>query len=176
MGNIIKPGNRLIVVDVETTGLSVARGGRVIELGAVAVEEGAIAAELDTLICVDAPISYGAFRVHGISREMLSEKPGPEEVWPWFLKFVGMSPLVAHNSAFDSAFIRKELSLLGLSLDNRWHCTVRKSRRVLPHLPDHRLDTVYRHLFGNLPKDLRRHRALDDARMTARVWLAMERH
>jgi DNA polymerase III subunit epsilon len=174
MVKTIKPRNRLVVVDVETTGLSATRGGRVIEVGAVAVENGVIVGELDTLICVAAPISYGAFRVHGISSAMLAGKPGPEEVWQWFLEFVDDSPLVAHNAPFDGAFIRHELSLLGMRLVNRWHCTLRKSRSVLPHLPNHRLDTVYRYLIGNIPREVRRHRALDDARLTAMIWLALD--
>lgn len=165
---------RHVVVDVETTGISVARGGRVIEVGAVAVEGGQIIAELDTLICVDAPIAAGAYRVHGISQDMLFGKPEPEEVWPRFLDFVADAPLVAHNAPFDSAFIRQELARLGKRLPNRWHCTVRRSRRALPHLPNHRLETVYRHLFGSLPGGAQSHRALDDARLAARVWVELE--
>ncbi|MDK9718047.1 MAG: 3'-5' exonuclease, partial [Trichlorobacter sp.] len=80
--------HRIVVVDTETTGLSVKNGGRVIEIGAVAVESGQIVAELATLINTNTPISYGAWRVHGISEQMLAGKPAPEEVWPWFLEFV----------------------------------------------------------------------------------------
>lgn len=166
---------RHVVVDVETTGLGVARGGRVIEVGAVAVEDGRIVAELDTLIDAGAPISSGAFRVHGISEAMLCGRPAPAEAWPWLLEFCGDSPLVAHNAPFDSAFVRHELSRLGLRLPNRWHCTVRLARKRLPHLPSHRLETVYRHLFGELPGGAQRHRALDDARLTARVWVELNR-
>lgn len=54
---------RTIVVDVETSGLSVQRGGRVIEVGAVALENGIVVAELDTLINTGVVISYGAYRV-----------------------------------------------------------------------------------------------------------------
>lgn len=161
---------RIVVVDVETTGLSMRRGGRVIEVGAVVIEDGSVVAELATLISTGAPISYGAFRVHGISEEMLLDKPGPEEVWPEFLAFVGSASLVAHNASFDSAFVRHELHLLGHRLPNCWHCTVRLARKKLPHIPNHRLDTVYRHLFGQFPAGTQRHRALDDARMTAQVW------
>jgi len=164
---------RTVVIDVETTGLSVRYGGRVIEVGAVVIENGFIVAELDTLIDAGAPISYGAFRVHGISEQMLIGKPGPENVWVGFREFVGDTPLVAHNAPFDSAFIRHELSLLGFGLPNQWHCTVRLVRRLLPQLPNHKLDTVYRYLFGSLPRGVNRHRALDDARMAARVWMAL---
>lgn len=166
---------RHVIVDVETTGLSTGNGGRVIEIGAVAVEGNAIIAELGTLINTRTPIHYGAQRVHGISSEMLRGKPEPREVWPVFLDFVSDSPLIAHNSSFDSGFIRNELSLLGLHLENPWHCTVRLSRKRLPQLPNHKLETVARHLLGGIASDCRFHRALDDARITARVWIELNR-
>lgn len=164
---------RIVVVDTETTGLSVRNKGRVIEIGAVAIENGQIVAELATLINTNTAISYGAYRVHGISEQMLAGKPTPHEVWPWFLEFVGTSPLVAHNASFDSAFVQHELRLLGLSLAKPWHCTVRLARRKLPRLVNHKLETVYKHLFGGLPEDVRQHRALDDARMAARIWMEL---
>jgi DNA polymerase-3 subunit epsilon len=166
-------GNRVVVVDVETSGLSVKNGGRVIEIGAVAVEDGSIAAEFGTLIDVDVNIHYGAQRVHGISRGMLRGRPAPRHVWPDLVEFVGCSPLVAHNSPFDSSFIHYELSLLGLCLLNPWHCTVRLSRHKLPSLANHKLETVARHLLGPISADCRLHRALDDARLTAQVWMEL---
>jgi DNA polymerase-3 subunit epsilon len=164
---------RLIVVDVETTGLGVQRGGRVIEIGAVAIEAGRIVAEFGSLIDAGAEISYFAFRVHGISEEMLTGQPLPGEVWCSFREFVGEAELIAHNSPFDSAFVRHELALLGQGITNHWHCTVRLARKRLPHLHNHKLDTVYRHLFGEIPDSMQRHRALDDARLTARIWLEL---
>ena len=164
---------KTIVVDVETTGLSVRHRGRVIEVGAVALENGIVVGELGTLIDAGAPISYGAWRVHGISEEMLCGKPSPEDVWATFRAFAGDAPLVAHNAPFDSAFVRNELALLGHRLPNPWHCTVRLARRLLPQLPNHKLDTVYRYLFGALPSSVKRHRALDDARMAARIWVKL---
>jgi DNA polymerase-3 subunit epsilon len=166
--------NRVVVVDTETTGLSVKNGGRVIEIGAVAIENGQIVAELATLINTGSAISYGAFRVHGISEQMLAGKPAPEEVWPWFLELSGDSPLVAHNAAFDHAFVQNELGLLGIVFNNPWHCTLQLARKKLMRLPNHRLETVCRHLFGEQPKDVQRHRALDDARIAARVWVALQ--
>jgi DNA polymerase-3 subunit epsilon len=164
---------RTVIVDVETTGLSVQRGGRVIEVGAVAIEKGAIVAELDTLIDTGAAISYGAYQVHGITRDMLRGKPLPDDAWNSFLEFVGAALLIAHNAPFDSSFVRNEIALLEKTITNEWHCTVRLARRHLPHLPNHKLDTVYRHLFGSLPPAVQRHRALDDARLAARIWMAL---
>lgn len=64
-------GQRLVVVDVETTGLPASQGGRVIEVGLVVVENGRLAFEYGTLIDSGAAISHGAYRVHGISEGML---------------------------------------------------------------------------------------------------------
>ena len=47
------------------------------------------------------------------------------------------------------------------------------SRKRYPGLPNYNLDTVYRHLFGEIATDILRHRALDDARMAARIWMEM---
>ncbi len=162
--------SRYVAVDVETSGLSVQRGGRVIEVGAVVLQGGDIEAEFDTLIDTGASISYGAFLVHGISEDMLSGQATPGYVWSSFRKFVGDAPLIAHNAPFDSGFIRHELALLGYRLPNQWHCTVRLARQKLPQLTNHKLDTVYRYLFGALPKSMQRHRALDDARLAGSIW------
>lgn len=168
-----KNKDRTVVVDVETSGMSTGNGGRVIEVGAVAIEHGRITEEFESLINSGAAIHFGAFRVHGISETMLQGKPLPEQVWFGFRDFAGDAQLVAHNAPFDSAFIRHELARLGLDLPNRWHCTVRLARQKLPQLHNHKLDTVYRYLFGELPEAVKRHRALDDARMAARIWVEL---
>lgn len=164
---------RYIVVDVETTGMSPGRGDRVIEIGAVAVEEGRLAAGFSSLIRTGHPIHRDAQKVHGISDTMLRDAPGPGDVWPEFARFIGSSALVAHNARFDLLFLRHELSRLGLGLPNSHHCTLSLSRRCLPYLPNHRLETVARHLLGDIPHDCRLHRALDDARLAALVWLEL---
>ena len=163
----------LIVVDVETSGLTPRLGGRVIELGAVRLRGGCLADEFSSLIRVDCAIHPAARRVHGISRDMLLHAPTPDEVWPAFLDFVGSSQLIAHNAPFDLGFIRHELALMGHMFTNRSICTLRLARRRYPHLPSRRLEALARHLLGEIPADCHLHRALGDARLTARVWLAM---
>ena len=165
--------DRSIVIDLETTGFSPQRGDRVIEIGAVVVERGELVDEFQTLIQVPRSIPWQASRVHGITDQMLAGQPLPEEVFPALRDFIGGSVLVAHNAPFDLPFLRHEFGRLGLGLPNRHCCTLELARRRLPHLPDHRLATVARHLLGDVPDDLRLHRALDDARLTAQVWLAM---
>jgi DNA polymerase III subunit epsilon len=167
--------SRYIAVDVETSGLNPLQGGRVIEVAAVALRDGRIVAEYATLIDVTCEIHPGAARVHGITRRMLQGEPGPEEAWRGFLEFVENSPLIAHNAGFDIRYIRHELARLGLSLMNRSICTLSLARRRYPQLQNHRLESVARHVLGGIPSELRLHRALDDARLAARVWVEMEK-
>jgi DNA polymerase-3 subunit epsilon len=161
-----------VVVDLETTGFSPARD-RVIEIGAVAVEGGGIVEEFHSLIDPGRTVPGQAQRVHGITDEMLRGQPLPDEILPDFHRFIGQSRLVAHNAPFDLGFLRGEFARLGFGLANRYHCTLQLSRRALPSLPNHRLETVARHLFGRLDDKERLHRALADARLTARVWMAL---
>lgn len=167
-----RPG-RFVVVDLETTGLSPRRGDRVIEIGAVALENGTIAGEFHTLIDPGRPVHPRAQQVHGITDGMLLGMPKPDAVFPQFHRFLGGSPLVAHNAPFDMTFLRHEFGRFGLGLSIPFHCTLRLCRQRFPKLPDHRLETVARHLLGPLPAETRLHRALTDARLTARVWVAM---
>ena len=165
---------RIIAIDVETTGLSPARGDRVIEIAAVIVEGGRLVDEFTSLIRVDHPIHPAAHKVHGISSLVLRDSPRPDEVWPEFARFIGTSTLLAHNAKFDLSFLKHEFSRIGLKFSNLHHCTLETSRRRLPHLPNHRLETVARHLLCGLPESIRLHRALDDARLAAQVWVALE--
>jgi DNA polymerase III epsilon subunit family exonuclease len=163
---------RQIFFDVETSGLSPANGDRVIEIGAVAVAGEQIEAEFSTLIGVGCDIHWAAQRVHGISPAMLRGQPLPEEVWPAFLGFAANAPLIAHNAPFDARFLRHELGGLGLRLNNAIHCSLEASRRHFPSLASHRLEVVARHVLGDIPADCRMHRALGDARLLARIWVA----
>lgn len=54
---------------------------------------------------------------------------------------------------------------------SQYLCTLEASRRLYPRLGNHKPETVYRHLCGELPYNVHRHRALDDAKLAARVWM-----
>lgn len=166
--------SKLFVIDLETTGLSPTRGDRVIEIAAVAVERGRIIREFQTLLQVPRLISRHAARVHGITNGMLAGQPFPEEVYPAFRDFIGDSVLIAHNARFDIAFLTHEFGRLGMALANRHICTLHLARKKFPGLSNHRLETVARYLLGDSAVSCRLHRALDDARLAARVLLAME--
>lgn len=163
----------IIAIDVETTGLSPHMGHRVIEIGAVRIVNGSLAEEFHHLIDCGAAVSMSAQRIHGITPALLRGQPQPAIAFAAFRDFIGPSALVAHNARFDMSFLRNEFGRLGRTLPNRALCTLELSRRRLRTLPDYRLETLVRRLLGPQPPDRRRHRALEDARLVARVWLEL---
>ena len=111
--------------------------------------------------------------MHGITNEMLYGEPKPDEVLPEFYEFIAGSILVSHNASFDIGFLRHEFALLGMSLNNTSLCTLQMSRKQYQHLPNHKLETVSRYLFGRSFMRMQRHRALDDAKLAGMIWLEM---
>lgn len=164
---------RFIAFDVETTGLSPSRGDRIIEIGAVALEGERISEEFHSLISVKKHIPLVAQQIHGITNEMLAGQPSSAEVMSGFKKFIRSNALVAHNAKFDMGFISREFLRLSMGLSNPYHCTLELSRSLYPKLINHKLKTVYRHLFGRIPGQTMCHRALDDARLVAQIWLVI---
>jgi len=164
---------RYVVFDVETTGLYPHKGDRIIEIGGIVMENGRMTEEFSTLIDVAKPIPVSAQRIHGITNKMIQGKTKPDEAIAAFHDFIRDSTLIAHNAKFDYRFLRYEFGRLGLALDNRYVCTLKLSRRLLPRLPNHKLGTVYRHLFGTLREETNLHRALDDAKLAAGIWLKL---
>lgn len=162
-----------VVVDIETTGLYPTRGDRIIEIGGVRLVRGEMTATFHSLIHTRHRISRQAQKVHGITETMFQDAADPGEVFPAFSRWIGKACLVAHNARFERAFLRQEFARLGLRLSNAWVCTLQLSRRCFPDLPDYSLETVYRHVCGAVPPTIRRHRALDDARLAGAIWLAM---
>ena len=166
---------RLVVFDFETTGLNPDCGARVIEVGAVKLERGEIAARFQSLVHPGRPVSRFISELTGITNQMLKGAPKAAEVFPRFLDFVGDAPLVAHNARFDLRFLRAELRRLGLACDNPHACSLLAGRRLLPDAPRHSLSILAEHC-GVTPDgpDGRLHRALADAEAAAKIWLFME--
>ena len=165
--------NRFIAIDVETTGFSPSRGDRVIEVGAVVVEHRRIVDEFQSLVNINKSIPRSATLIHGITNDMLDGQPAAEDVYPKLRTLFSDATLIAHNAQFDIRFLRHEFGRMGFGFDNRYLCTLQICRKRFPRLPNHRLETVCRHLFGLQDEGVQMHRALDDARMTARLWLKM---
>ncbi len=101
---------------------------------------------------------------------MVKRAPVFADVAPQWLDFVSDSVLVAHNAPFDTSFLNHEISRVypGHRMVNPHLCTVRLSRRALPDLSNHRLDTIANHF--SIPI-VSRHRAGSDALATAEIFL-----
>ena len=156
------------VFDLETTGGSPA-GDRILEIGAVRVEGGAPGAVFSSLLDPGVPIPPFITALTGIRDDMVAAAPAFPALEPRFSEFIADTVLVSHNLPFDLGFLNRALARhCGFILANPALCTVRLGRRLLPHLPDRRLDTVAAHFGFSFEA---RHRALDDARVTARILL-----
>ena len=104
--------NKFIILDTETTGLEVQQGHRIIEIGAVLLNDRKKSEEhFHTYLNPSRLIDEEASKVHGIMNEDLLDKPCFEEVAEEFLEFVDGSTLVIHNAAFDVGFLNNELKL-----------------------------------------------------------------
>ena len=123
-----------IVLDTETTGISVKEGHRIVEIGCI---------ELDNLIptknkfhCYLNPerkVSEKAFEVHGYSDSFLSDKMKFGEVVDDFLKFIKNKRLIIHNAEFDLSHLNNELKILGKNkIDNEVVDTVSLARNKFP--------------------------------------------
>jgi DNA polymerase III epsilon subunit family exonuclease len=160
-----------VVVDVEATGAKTPPN-RLIELGAYRIRAGRIVDKFVSLVNPEIPIPRFVASLTGISNEMVKSAPVFAEVAPKWLDFVSDSVLVAHNAPFDTSFLNHEISRVypGHRMVNPHLCTVRLSRRAMPDLANHRLETIAGHF--SIPIGSR-HRAGSDALATAQIFLLL---
>ncbi|MGM9587653.1 MAG: exonuclease domain-containing protein, partial [Candidatus Limivicinus sp.] len=148
-----------VAFDLETTGLS-SRSDRIIEIGAVILKNGEEIDRFQTFVDPERPLEKKIVELTGITDEMLKGAPKIEEVLPKFLDFIGDRVLVAHNSDFDTGFIRSECNRLGYDYHYTAADTLILSQNLLPQLNKFKLNIVSNAL--SLP-DFNHHRAGDDA-------------
>ncbi len=113
---------RLVVVDVETTGLDLARD-TLISIGAVAVVNGRIALgeNFSVVLQQDKASQRENILIHGISGKEQRDGVAPADALLAFLEYLGKSPLVAFHAVFDETMIRRAMrSHLGLKFKHRW--------------------------------------------------------
>jgi len=160
-----------VVVDVEATGAKTPPN-RLIELGAYRIRGGRIVDKFMSLVNPEIPIPRFVASLTGISNDMVRRAPMFAELAPQWLDFVSDSVLVAHNAPFDTSFLNHEISRVypGHRMVNPHLCTVRLSRRALPELSNHRLDTIAEHFSIPITS---RHRAGSDALATAEIFILL---
>ncbi len=160
--------------DVETTGVDPERD-RVIQLGAVRLEGGRVAARWSRLVDPGVPVPLAVQRLTGITPSRLAGQPSLEEVLPEFLDFAGNLPLVAHNAPFDTGFLAAGLRGIGRVLAGPVYDTLELARLALPAHGSYRLQALAEGL-GLAPSAERYHDALADAEAAALLFHRLLEH
>ena len=156
-----------VVFDIETTGFS-PLNCRIIEIGAVRVEEGQITDRFSTFVNPGVPIPFRIEQLTSINDNLVADAPPIETVLPEFLKFCEGAVMVAHNADFDMSFIMENCRRMGLSDEFTYVDTVGMARYLLPALNRFKLDTVAKAVGVSLNHH---HRAVDDAACTADIFV-----
>jgi len=161
-----------IILDTETTGLSVREGHRIVEIGCI---------ELDNLIptqnkfhCYLNPerkVSEKALEVHGYTDEFLSTQKKFSDVVDEFLSFIENKRLVIHNAAFDLSHLNNELALLGKKKLNSENSidTLAMARDKFPGSPASLDALCKRYQVDNSKRT--QHTALIDCELLAKVYI-----
>jgi len=168
---------RQIVLDTETTGLEVSQDHRIIEIGCIElINRRHTGGRYHQYIHPEREIDTGAYEVHGISNEMLADKPVFAKIAEEFLAFVKDAELIIHNAPFDVGFLNHEFSKLGSefkTIEN--YCsiidTLHIARQKHPGQKNNLDALCKRYEVDNSQRDL--HGALLDAEILADVYLAM---
>ena len=168
----------IAVVDFETTGMSPRLGARATEIAVALVQGERIVGRYQSLMRTGAWVPPFIERLTGISNRMLEDAPPAPQVMREVAAFVGDSPMVAHNAAFDRGFWDAELELAGTrargdEVAASFACTLLLSRRLNDEVPNHRLGTLAE--WFDLPRAGRAHRAMADAEVTAHLLIRMQR-
>jgi DNA polymerase-3 subunit epsilon len=167
---------RQIVLDTETTGLSIHDGNRIIEIGCVEVINRRLTGQtFHQYINPGRDSEEGALEVHGITTEFLADKPKFEDIVDDFMDFIAGAELVIHNEPFDIGFLNHELGLIKkekrrLVLDEALD-TLKLAKNKHPAQKNNLDALCKRYGIDNFNRDL--HGALLDSEILADVYLAM---
>jgi len=169
---------RQIILDTETTGLEPELGHRIIEIAGVElVDRRFTGNNFHRYFNPGRESDAGALQVHGLTTEFLSDKPKFRDVAAEFLDYVNGVELVIHNSAFDIAFLNRELSLADLKPVTDYCAgvvdTLRLARELHPGKRNNLDALCERYQIDNSVRTL--HGAQLDARLLAEVYLSMTR-
>ena len=166
---------RLITLDVETTGLEISEGHRIIEVGAVEILDREITnTEFQRYIQPNRKVGESV-NIHGITDKFLINKPQFNQISDDLLSFIEGATLVIHNAPFDLGFLNNELKIIGIKEKIENICTIidtlELSKQQRPGTM-HNLDALCRR-FGIDTSARTRHGALLDAQILTQVYLAM---
>lgn len=151
-----------VVVDLEMTGLR-AKTDRILEIGAVKVENHKITESYQRLINTGVKIPIEIQELTGITDEMAATGVGEQEAVEGFFDFCRGFPLAGHNILFDYSFLKQYAVNHKKTFEKNGIDTLKLSRKFLPELEKKTLDYLCEYL--NIERS-RNHRALEDARAT----------
>lgn len=155
-----------IAVDTETTGKYPIES-EICEIAAVKWRDGKIVSEYQQLIKPSRPMSETVIKIHNITNEMVATSPSLTEVLLPFCEFISDGYVLAHHAPFDMGFLTYAMEICRHTLPcYPAVCTSLLSRKIIPESPNHRLQTLIRHLDLNKGQA---HRALDDAKACLQV-------
>lgn len=156
------------VVDLETTGVFI-RSARIIEISAIKVRDDRVSGEYSVLINPGCPIPPDATAVNNITDGMVKDCPGIDEVIDSFAAFIGDDVIIGYNNAsFDMNLLYDaRMELRGLPFSNNYIDVLYASRKCLPQLDNHRLETVSKYYALDTAGE---HRGLKDCYLTKSVY------
>ncbi|MEP3441151.1 MAG: 3'-5' exonuclease [Sulfitobacter sp.] len=162
-----------VVFDTETTGLE-PQSDEVVQLGAVRIVNGKVVTseDFETLVNPGIPIPKRSTQVHGIDNSMVADAPDFTEVCKKFHAYAADSILIAHNAAFDMAFLHRRAATLDIGFDHPVLDTVLMSAAIFGASAVHTLDAICARLDITIPQD-KRHTAMGDAIATSQAFMAM---
>ena len=169
---------RQVILDTETTGLNPATGDRIIEIGCVEMVGRRLTDRtFHYYVNPERDIDAGAFAVHGLSREFLSDKPVFANIVEQLIEFVDGAEIVIHNAAFDLGFLDNEFALLKRppfrNLAIKVTDTLLEARQMFPGKRNSLDALCERFSISNQHRTL--HGALLDAQLLAEVYVSMTR-
>lgn len=165
---------REIVWDTETTGLDPQNGDRIVEIGAVELNNHMPTGQVyHQYINPECPMPQSAFEIHGLGDDFLKDKPVFSVIAQDFLHFIGDANIVAHNAEFDMRFINTELKRAGFDpiSASRSVDTLAIARKRFPGAQNS-LDALCRR-FGIDNSAREKHGALLDSEILAEVYLEL---
>ena len=167
---------RQIILDTETTGMSVEAGHRIIEIGAVEIMDRRMTGNnYQTYLNPKRSIDPGSIAIHGITNDDVADKPEFKEVMQEFLSFIQDTELLIHNAPFDTAFINHEFSLAGYKKKIEDLCEIKDTlpiaRKTHPGKRNSLDALCSRYNVDKSNREL--HGALIDAKLLGQVYLLM---
>lgn len=167
--NVLKNCDKFVVFDLETTGLS-DKTEEITEIGAVRVENGKVTERWGTFVNPGKHIPEKITEITSITDEMVADAPKIEEALPEFLEFAKGAVLVAHNADFDTGFIKEACKKCKIEYNFGHLDTLMLAKSLYPELGNYKLNTLTKHLNVVLENH---HRAVDDAKATADIFIKM---